>query len=80
MKKRIKLKKLKQKILDDFNKNEFVFHVTLIDGTEITNKNIEEYPEYKSVIRKQLTQLWRRKSGHLNSNETAKAIESMLKR
>ena len=61
MKRRIRLKKLKREILDAFDKNQFRFVMHKIDGTHITNENIDEYPKIKEHMRKNLTRLWSKK-------------------
>lgn len=61
MKRRIRLKKLKREILDAFDKNQFVFVMHKIDGTHITNENIDQYLKIKEHMRKNLTRLWSKK-------------------
>jgi hypothetical protein len=54
MNKRIKRKTRKKQILKMIEKNDLPFHITLENGVHISNENIDEYPQYKKYLKKNL--------------------------
>lgn len=79
MKRRIRLKKLKREILDAFDKNQFRFMMHKIDGTHITNENIDQYPKIKEHMRKNLTRLWSKKK-LFNVKQSIAKLKDLLER
>lgn len=53
-------------------KNELPFHLTLENGVHVSNENIDEYPQYKKCLKKNLNVLMKEDTEILSPEEAEK--------